>query len=239
VSDDFRDPLDRALAAGLHAIAPDTDASETTLAALRPGLHRARVRARAVRVTIIATAFVLSGSVAALAAPSSRGGHVRVAATTTVPPTAAATLPTTTVEGHRATTTTTLAPAGVLPAAHPPAPAPIRVPSGPVVTPAGPGTHHSPGGPPSVTPPNVPATTTTTAAPNPIHTYESPGGTITVRFARGALTLVSDPPAPGYTVEIHDEQADEIEVRFHSLNGEWRIRVRAENGALVPEITQH
>ena len=238
MSDDFRDPLDRALAAGLSAIAPDTDASETALAALRPGLHRARVRARAVRVTMIATAFVLSGSVAALAAPSSRGGHVRVAATTTVPPTAAATMPTTTVDGHRATTTTTLAPAGVLRAAHPPTPAPIRVPSGPVVTPAGPGTHPSPGGPPSVPPPTVPPTTTT-VAPNPIHTYESPGGTVTVRFGRGALTLVSAPPAPGYTVEIHDEQADEIEVRFHSLNGEWRIRVRVENGALVPEITQH
>ena len=80
----------------------------------------------------------------------------------------------------------------------------------------------------------------TAASPAPAdHTYPSDGGTVTVRFASGALSIVSTTPAPGYTEERHDTGPNRVEVRFRNADGEWRIRVDVVDGALSEETTRH
>jgi hypothetical protein len=70
-------------------------------------------------------------------------------------------------------------------------------------------------------------------------TYSSPGGSITVRLADGAVSLVSTQPAAGFSQETDDLGPSRVEVRFDDGSTEWRIRVDVVNGQLQPEITQH
>ncbi len=94
--------------------------------------------------------------------------------------------------------------------------------------------------PPAPTTPTVPDDSTPPpAAPTP-QTFSSAGGSISVTFADGALTLNRVSPADGFTSQVHDDDADRVEVRFFDAQGkEWRIRVEVEGGALTQEITFH
>jgi hypothetical protein len=59
---------------------------------------------------------------------------------------------------------------------------------------------------------------------------------VSVRFANGALKLVSYQANDGYTAEVASQQSDDIEVRFSQGSGQdSRIRVRVENGQVTEE----
>ncbi len=103
---------------------------------------------------------------------------------------------------------------------------------------------------PSVTPPPEPPTSTiatpptaaptvaTTAAPT-TRTYDSVGGSITVRLAGGVISLAGDPvPAPGFSVRIDDNGPDRVRVRFELGDQRSEIRVDLEDGELIPEIIE-
>ncbi len=222
MSPEGRDDLDRALADGLRGLLPDTrdaDDADGTLAALRPRMRRARNRRRMVRASVTLAGFVAMGSAAfALAGPSTHHGAVSVASlpsttrgavTATTSTTRA---PTTTVAPKRGSTTVTTLPERSTP--RPTVPA---------------------GGPTSPTPSVPRGATTTTVALSDLHTYHSEGGTATVRFSGGRLTLVSYHAAIGFHAEVHRDDPDDVEVRF-SGPADRRIRVRVEEGQLSPEI---
>jgi hypothetical protein len=194
------------------------------LASLRPRFRRARTRRRVARGSLAVVASIAMGSVAyALAGSSSHPDTVSVVAPSTNRPSGSG--PTTTAGGSTTTlaprrteaTTVTTAPA------RPPTPAPTAPERGGGAPPAAPGP--SPGA----------SATTTTVPPAELHTYTSDGGTITVRFSGGTLTLVSYRAAAGYAAEVHRDDPDDVEVRF-SGEHDRRIRVRVENGRLAPEI---
>ena len=57
-------------------------------------------------------------------------------------------------------------------------------------------------------------------------TFDSSGGSITVRLAGGAIALAGDPsPSAGYSVRIDDNGPDRVRVRFESDAGRSEIRV--------------
>ncbi len=81
------------------------------------------------------------------------------------------------------------------------------------------------------------ATTPTTPPAGTTTSYTSDGGSITVSFVNGVVSLVSSTPTAGYSATVHDNGPTRVEVRFDNGTGEWRIRVDVVNGALVPEVT--
>jgi hypothetical protein len=85
----------------------------------------------------------------------------------------------------------------------------------------------------------TPTAPTTAPSGSEQQTYTSAGGSITIAFTGGQVSLVSSSPAPGYGVEIHDNGPTRVEVRFNNGQTEWRIRVDVVNGVLQPEITQN
>jgi hypothetical protein len=97
----------------------------------------------------------------------------------------------------------------------------------------------------STTTTTTPRTTTTTgrttttgptAAPI-VRTYESVGGSITVRATDGRIALVDDPAsAEGFTAHVYDNGPDRVRVRFESDTDEAEIRVDLVDGRLVPTI---
>ncbi len=219
MSPESHDDLDRALAAGLGGLAPDANDADAVLASMRTRLQRARTRHRLVRASAALGAFVVLGTGAvALAGQSTHKDAVSVAhpSTTTLPPTTSSTSTSTSTSTTRASTATIPRRTTV-----------TTVPSAPHPTVPGGGT------PPPATVPSV--TNTTTAAPSELHTYDSDGGTMTVRFSGGRLMLVSYHAAAGYTAEVHRTDPDDVEVRF-SGSADHRIRIRVENGRLSPEI---
>jgi hypothetical protein len=223
MNDNSRDDLDRALGAGLSDLASDASDAETVLIALRPRLRRARTRHHLARASTVIAVLVVLSSAAAVAANRETTGHVDVAAPAT----------STSARGTRthASTTTTSAPSE-------PTSLPRR------------GRDSSPATSPAFAPPtsddrsaadahSSSPSTTTSAAPASVHTYSAPGGTLTVRYRSGALTLVSYHAATGYTAEVHSAQADDVEVRFSNDAHEYRIRVRVDHGRLMPEISEN
>jgi len=223
VSPEPFDEVDRALATGLSALAPDVHDGDETLAAMRPRLHRARTRARLVRIAGTVGALVVIGSVAAVMAPHSARTRVSVSSQTSTPGSTARTVPTstTTVAGSRngaaSTTISTPTTAGTKFA-----PTTVGSVIVPVTTPGG---GH---------PVNNPSTTTTTVAAGTEHAYNSPSGSITVRFSNGILTLLHVSPGPGFAADVRDRGPDRVEVRFTVGGSERsRIEIRVENGRLV------
>ena len=215
MSPESHDDLDRALAAGLGGLAPDADDVDGVLSAMRPRLRRARNRHRLVRASAAAGVFVVVGSAAfALAGPSNHHEVVSVAP-----------LPSTTRSPATATSSTTRVSTTTVPST----PHPTTVTTVPNPRPSVPGG----GGTPSTG--SVPSTPTTTIAPSDLHTYRSRGGTLTVGFSSGRLTIVSYAAAAGYTAEVHRNDPDDVEVRFSGPD-DRRIRIRVENGRLAPEI---
>jgi hypothetical protein len=75
---DSFDAVDRALAGGLSALAPDVASGDEALATLRPRFERAQTRARVARVGGTVAALLLIGSVATFVAPRSQRTHVQV-----------------------------------------------------------------------------------------------------------------------------------------------------------------
>jgi hypothetical protein len=89
--------------------------------------------------------------------------------------------------------------------------------------------------PPSTAAPTTAAPTTatpTTVAPAEVHTYPSPGGTFTVRFAHGTLSLVDVQAAPGYRIDSQTVGPQRIEFRFRGDSGDFRTRVEVKDGQL-------
>jgi hypothetical protein len=257
VSDESFDEIDRALAHGLSALAPEVDGADETLSALRPRFRRARTRRRAAGVGAAFVALAGIGSVALLAAPDSQRSHVQISA----PPS---------TRGHSPTTrSSTSVSTTIRPGSSPPPISPTPTTAGHSSGPSGPSSPSNPSRGPSPSPKTVPATvpngdhggsgpsgggrggdnghggsgpesTTVPAAPE-VHTYRSAGGSVTVRFARGQLQLLGYSAAGGYQASVQNEQPDDIEVRFDSAQGQsrWRIRVRVDHdGQLTYEVTQ-
>jgi hypothetical protein len=215
MSPEPRDELDRALAAGLGGLAPDGDDPDVALSSMRPRLRRARNRRRMVRASTMLGGFVMMGSVAfALTGPQQEKVRVQ-APSTTRPAPARATSPTrvSATTAPRSSTPSTTVTAAPPPAARP------TVPVG--------------GGAPPTSAP-APDEATTTTIQSELRTYSSDGGTITVRYSHGNLTLVSYRAAPGYTAEVHSTDPQDVEVRFSGPD-EHRIRIRAEEGHLSEE----
>jgi hypothetical protein len=86
----------------------------------------------------------------------------------------------------------------------------------------------SSGSTPTSTPPAAPST----------KTYSSIGGRITVTFADGALTLDASTATAGWQTDVHNQDPDDVEVRFSNGNRESRIRIRVQNGVVQKEITE-
>jgi hypothetical protein len=218
MSDEPRDELDHALGAGLGRLGGDAPDADATLAELQPRFRRARTRARVVRASAVAlVAIVLGAGAYVFAANGSGKNRVSVAASTT---TGSAHRSTTSLQ--RRSTTTTTAPA--------PSTTPTTAPTSPrtmITVPFGGGNQ----GPP----PTAPALPTTTTPPSngENHTYHADGGTMTVRFANGQLTLVSYQASDGWVAAVHTNTPDDIEVRFSKGGDDSRIRVRVENGRPV------
>jgi cytoskeletal protein RodZ len=227
VNDDLepRDPFDETLARGLDALAPsefDLDA-DAALGSMRPAFHRARARRRlAVASSALGVVAVLAvGAVVLQQQPTS---HLDIQQRT-----------------HPSVSTpasTSPKPAGSTSTSRPRV---VPPPSPPTSTsvPANQGSTPNSALTSTPTTPNTRgASTPTTAAPQTT-TYSSAGGKAVIRFANGRMTLVSYAAAPGYTTEVHTQKPDDVELRFSNGNGEWRIRVRVQNGRVEPEITQH
>jgi len=222
VNDDFRDPIDAAIAHDLNTLAPDDLDADTALGALRPALSRARARRRlAVTGAAFCAVVVVLGLAGLLG--GGRTSHVNVQQRS----------PTLPITATTPSTPTTLQPSTStgqpVPASSTPAPS--------LTTPTSPATEH--GGGPATAGPG--STTRPPVTPPPAtHTYRSAGGSVTVTFAHGTLTLDSYPPAAGYQAEVHTNDPSDVEVRFANGTTEWRIRVRVENGRLQPaEITNN
>jgi hypothetical protein len=79
----------------------------------------------------------------------------------------------------------------------------------------------------------------TVTVPNGQTTYPSDGGSIVVAVDNGALSLVSDAPAAGFTTKVKHDRGDRVEVEFSDGSTTWRIRVDLVNGNPVVETTQH
>jgi hypothetical protein len=79
----------------------------------------------------------------------------------------------------------------------------------------------------------------TATVPNGQTTHSSDGGSIVVAVTDGALSLVSDAPADGFTTRVKHDRADRVEVEFSDGSTTWRIRVDLVNGSPVVETSQH
>jgi cytoskeletal protein RodZ len=250
VSDDSFDEIDRALAHGLSALAPEVDGGDETLDALRPRFRRARTRRRAAGIGVSLVALVAIGSVALLAAPDSERSHVQVSGSPST-------------RGHSSTTRSSASVSTTTrPGSTPPPSSPTT--SGHSSGPSGASNPLNPSGGPSPSPGTVPGTvpngdrggpglsgggdnsgggsgpqSTTVPPTSEVQTYRSAGGTVTVRFAHGQLQLLGESAATGYQATIGSDQPDDIDVRFDGAQGRWRIRVRVDHdGHLTHEVTQ-
>ncbi len=79
----------------------------------------------------------------------------------------------------------------------------------------------------------------TVTVPNGQSTYQSSGGSIVVVVTDGALSLVSESPANGFTTNVKHDRPDRVEVEFSDGSTTWRIRVDLVNGVAVVQTSQH
>ena len=247
MTDEPFDDVDRALAHGLSALAPEVDGDET-LAALRPRFRRARTRRRAARIGATFVALAVVGTAAALVAPSTKRSHVQVLAPPstrgTTGTTKSSTSVTTTTRPGSSPSPTTPTTVSTPNASTPnPSGGPSRATTNPTV-PGGtvPDDGHGGGRGPSGGGDDAgPGSTTTVPSASELHTYTSPGGRVTVRFSHGRLQLLRTSAADGYQASVPSRDPFDVEVRFDRSgdHGEWRIRVQVDHdGHLSPEITQ-
>jgi hypothetical protein len=230
VSPDPFDDVDRALASGLSALAPDLHDADAALASMRPRFERARTRARLVKIGGTVGALVLFGSLAILMAPSKARSRVSVSSQTSTPGTARQPSGSSTTSSS---TTSIPVSSGGPASATVPSPATVRPAVSPttvvtVIVPAT-GPRGAPGSGPGGS-----STTTTVVGGADVHEYGSPSGSISVRFSKGALSLVGVSPGKGIAADVSDRGPDRVEVRFISGGAEQsRIEIRVENGQVV------
>ncbi|MFM2071801.1 MAG: hypothetical protein RLZZ623_2064 [Actinomycetota bacterium] len=85
-------------------------------------------------------------------------------------------------------------------------------------------------------PPSSGTNATTTVIAASTQTFESLGGSITVRLEGGAITLVSTNPVSGFRISREHHEPDRITVTFRSSDAESKIEVLLIDGAMVPTI---
>ncbi|MEI8241302.1 MAG: hypothetical protein WCI22_17965 [Actinomycetota bacterium] len=86
---------------------------------------------------------------------------------------------------------------------------------------------------PGSVPHNPPPTTAPRTPSSDTHTFATPGGSITVRFSAGVLTLVGYHPVSGFSVEQVQASDQHIDVRFRGPNGDYRVHVEVQHGQLI------
>ena len=91
---------------------------------------------------------------------------------------------------------------------------------------------------PTTSPTTSSAPTTAAAAVPSTQTIGGEGGTITVTFANGSLTLDAAAPAAGYTTDRRSTDGSAVEVAFASAANETRIRVRIVDGRISPTVEE-
>ena len=219
MNDDFFDPIDSELRRRFDAASPRTPGDpDAVLDDLRPQLRRARTRHRAAlggmaagAVALIAVAgFALTGG------SSNPNVHTPPASHSSIP------------EPDVSTPTVPSMPdAGVLKESGTNGGGSRN--DG--ASPGGTGSSESSG---STGDSGSDATPTTVAASGQ-SSYSSAGGSITVQFSGGQVSLVSATPNAGLTDEVHDDGPDRVEVRFFDGSDQEvsRIRVEVMDGALV------
>lgn len=75
-----------------------------------------------------------------------------------------------------------------------------------------------------------PSTTTTVQSQAETRTYNTVGGSATIRFEPGRVSLVSATPAAGFDAQLEQEQPAELYVRFRSESHESKVEAKWENG---------
>jgi hypothetical protein len=217
MNDDLHpDAVDEELRRRFDAGAPSGADPDAVLDAMRPRLQRARSRRRASFASAIAGVAVLVVVLAFVLGGNGGDSSVRVPPATKGPVTTAPTAPTTAPVGGAATPDSL--------------PAPVDDHGSDDTTAV-----------PDATPPTEPPPVTTAPTETSIFqaSYTSDGGSITVDFVDGRVSLTSSSPAAAYGDEVHDNGPSRVEVRFNNGQTEWRIRVDVVNGQLVPEVSQH
>lgn len=220
---------DRWLRDDLHRLAGSGPDDDVGLAAVRARSRALRRRRTAAAGAATLAALALVGGLAAL-----RGGEgadeLRTADTVTAPDTS---LPSSTAVVTAPQTTGST-------------PGSTSVPSQPGGTTASTPTNSPPqtsAGTPSTDTSTVTSTGTSTGTSTvttaPVtRTFSSTGGSITVRLAGGALSLVGSSPADGYTAEVEDDRPDRVRVRFRGESRSTRIEVRLVGSEMVPDIDE-
>ncbi len=160
-------------------------------------------------------------------------------ASTTASTTATSTVTTTSPSSPASAVTTdpaTSQPGGSAPASVPPGTLPSSVPSTPETSTSDPS---SPTSPPSSAPETSETSSPATTVAPATQTFSSVGGSITVRLADGALSLLGTTPAPGFAEEIEDNSSERVRVRFRDDDRSSRIEVRVEGGQMVHDIDEN
>lgn len=75
-----------------------------------------------------------------------------------------------------------------------------------------------------------PSTTTTVQSQAETRTYNTVGGSATIRFEPGRVSLVSATPAVGFGAQLVQEMPTELYIRFQSESHESKIEAKWENG---------
>ena len=101
---------------------------------------------------------------------------------------------------------------------------------------------------PATTSPTAPASTPTTSA-GVVRTYNLVGGSATLRFDPGKVTVVWANPNPGFRADIDDRDGGGVRVRFDGDSGRsqveawWdggpqdRVEEERQRGRLRPRLT--
>jgi hypothetical protein len=72
-----------------------------------------------------------------------------------------------------------------------------------------------------------------------VHTINSVGGSVVVRYRPGEVELQAATPAPGFAVENDENGPDRVRVEFESNDLEVRVEVRWDNGDLDIRIDEN
>ncbi len=76
----------------------------------------------------------------------------------------------------------------------------------------------------------IPQTTTTTSGDQQQTFTAASGGSVTVSWNSGGMTLVSVNPAPGYTSQVDSQSSTEIKVEFDSATAKTDVVIHFDNG---------
>jgi len=161
--------------------------------------------------------------------PATTGGSIDVTAPTTVDSTTSTSSTPTGSTVLVPVSPTSVAPGVTTPSATIPGTTTPRT-TGSAAT-SNPGTSN-PGTSPSTNP-------SVTGPPAPVSsTFNSEGGSITVRLQNGTLSLVKADPSPGFEITEQRDEPDRVDVRFRSDTHSTRIRVLIADGRMSPIVEE-